>query len=379
MPISKNVLVAIVAIVVVVAIAAAAYITLTPPGPTYEKPTLKEKVQWTIGSATAGSVGYVAHATMADVLMRAYPDYFDISVTVAGGAAAGHAAWDAGKCDLGYTAMNIVHQYVTKTGRWDPTKATAKRYDEMTIICYQFPLIYTLFVTEDLKDQITCWSDLKKFGKAIGVYATPAAYASHEVFREVFSILFNCTPGDLDKILSLDVSDVSAAADLLQTGRVKAVWGYGDPGGPASWVSDAFSKYGYRLVAVPPSKSELELILSVSPTLISYKMDLTPYNVKTRDGKTSLDAIAVGFGLVGSKNLSKDHIFVFFEAHITNAKDLEATGIATFKNYDKWFLQFNVECFKKQSKFGATIHPGVAEVLKKYGYDPEALGILVAK
>lgn len=374
--ISGKVLAAIIAVVVVVvAVAAyAAYVALTPSGP-----VLKEKARWTIGSSTAGSVGYIAHATIADVLMRAYPEYFDISLTVAGGAAAGHAAWDAGKCDLGYTAMNIVYQYVTKTGRWDPAKVTAQRYDEMTIICYEFPLIYTLFVTEDFKDQVTCWSDLKKLGKTVGVYATPAAYASHEVFREVFSILFNCTSADLDKMLALDVSDVSAAPDLLQTGKVKVVWGYGDPGGPASWVSDTFSRYGYRLVAVQPSKSELELILSKSPTIVSYTMNLTPYNVKTRDGKTSFDTVAVAFGLVGSKNLSKEHVYVFFEAHITGAKDLEATGIATFKNYDKWFLQFNVECFKKQSQFGATIHPGVAEVLKKYGYDPEALKIRVAK
>jgi TRAP-type uncharacterized transport system substrate-binding protein len=316
---------------------------------------------------------------LADILSRAYPEYFEITVKVAGGAAAGHAAWDKGECDLGYSAMNIVYQYVTRTGRWAPEKATAQRYNEMTVICYEYPLIYTLFVTEDLKDQVTCWSDLKKLGKSVGVYATPAAYASHEVFREVFSILFDCKPTDLDTMLALDVSDVSAAGDLLTTGKVKAIWGYGDPGGPASWVTDAFSRYGYKLVAVPPSPSELNKILSKSPVIIEYTMDLTPYLVKTKDGKTSIDVVAMPFGLVGSKNLSKEHVYVLFETHITHAKDLEATGIATFKNYKDWFLPFNIECFKKQSTFGAKIHPGVAECLKNYGYDPKALGILVAE
>jgi hypothetical protein len=86
----------------------------------------------------------------------------------------------------------------------------------MTVIVWQYPIIYALFVTEDLKDQVTCWSDLQKLGKAVGVYPTPAGYASHEVFREVFSILFDCSPADLDKILALDASDVSAAGDLQE-------------------------------------------------------------------------------------------------------------------------------------------------------------------
>jgi len=372
----KKVLAAIIVAVIVV-VAAVAYFALTPPAPT--GPVLGKKVSWTIGTSTAGSVGYIAHATLADILTRKFPEYFEITLKVVGGAAAGHAAWDKGECDLGYSAMNIVHQYVTRTGRWAPDKAVAKRYDEMTVICYQYPLVYTLFVTEDLKDQVTCWSDLQKLGKTIGVYATPAAYASHEVFREVFSILFDCSPADLDKILAIDVSDVSAAGDLLTTGKVKAVWGYGDPGGPASWVSDAFAKYGYRLVAVSPSPSEMNKILSKSPTLVKYTLDLRPFNVKTRDGKTSTDAVAMPFGLVGSKYLSKEHVYALFEVHIKYAEDFERTGVATFKNLKDWFLSFNVECFKKQSQFGAKIHPGVAECLKRYGFDLKALGILVAE
>jgi len=65
--------------------------------------------------------------------------------------------------------------------------------------------------------------------------------------------------------------------------------------------------------------------------------------------------------------------------HIKYAEDFERTGVATFKNLKDWFLSFNVECFKKQSQFGAKIHPGVAECLKRYGFDPKALGILVAE
>jgi TRAP-type uncharacterized transport system substrate-binding protein len=372
-----KVLVAIIAVVVIVVAAVAAYFAFAPPAPTGPKPV--GKVSWSIGTCTAGSVGYIVHSATADLLMRKYPDYFDMSVKVAGCAAAGHAAWDKGECDIGYSALNIVYQYITKTGRWAPEKATAMKYDEMTVIVWQYPIIYTLFVTEDLKDQVTCWSDLKKLGKSVGTYPTPAAYASNEVFREVFSILFDCAPADLDKILALDVSDVSAIGDLLVTGKVKAVWGYGDPGGPASWVSDGFSRYGYKLVAVPPSPSELQKLLSKSPDLVKYTLDLTPFNVKTRDGKTSIDVVAVPFGFVGSKKLSKDHIYLLFEAHVKYASDFEATGISTFKNLKNWFLPFNIECFKKQSTFGAKIHPGVAECLKNYGYDPKALGILVAE
>jgi len=367
-------LIAIIAIVIIV-VAVAAYFASMPPAEV--KPV--GKVSWSIGTCTVGSVGYVAHSATADILTRRYPDYFDMSVKVAGCAAAGHAAWDKGECDIGYTALNIVHQYVTRTGRWAPEKAVAQRYDEMTVLVWQYPIIYTIFVTEDLKDQVTCWSDLQKLGKSIGVYACPAAYASHEIFREVFSILFECKPADLDEILALDVSDVSAVGDLLVLGKVKAVWAYGDPGGPASWVSDAFSKYGYRLVAVSPTPSELDKILGKSPTLVKFTLDLTPFNVKTRDGKTATDAVAAPFGFVGSKKLSKDHVHLFFEAHTKYAEDFEKTGIATFKNYKDWFLTFNVECFKKQSQFGAKIHQGVAECLKKYGYDPKALGILVAE
>jgi len=371
--VGKKVLAAI--IVAVIVVAAVAYFALTPPAEV--KPV--GKVSWSIGTCAAGSVGYIAHSVTADILTRKFPEYFDMSVKVAGCAAAGHAAWDKGECDLGYSALNIVHQYITRTGRWAPEKAEAKKYGEMTVIVWQYPIIYTLFVTEDLKDQVTCWSDLKKLGKAVGVYPTPAGYASNEVFREVFSILLDCPPADLDKILALDVSDVSAVGDLLVTGKVKAVWGYGDPGGPPSWVSDAFARYGYRLVAVPPSPSELKILMERSPNIVRHTLDLTPFNVKTRDGKTSTDAVAVPFGFVGSKYLSKGHVYLLFEAHIKYAEDFERTGVATFKNLKDWFLAFNVECFKKQSQFGAKIHPGVAECLKRYGFDPKALGILVAE
>ncbi len=373
-----KVIAAIVAVVVIIIAAAVAYTAFAPPAPTPPSKPI-EKVSWTIGTAGPGSVGYLAHATVADILMRAYPGQFEISLKTVSGAAAGHRAWDKGECDIGYSAMNIVYQYVTRTGRWAPEKDRPARYDEMVVIVYQYPLIYTLFVTEDLKGVVKCWSDLKKLGKDVGVYATPAAYASHEIFREVFSVLFDVGPTDLDKILAIDASDVAAAGDLLVTGKVKAVWGYGDPGGPASWVSEAFAKYGYRLVAVPPSPEELKKILEKSPSVVKYAMDLTPYGVKTMDGKTSIEAIALPFGLVCSKYLSKEHIALFFEAHMKYARDLEATGVVTFKDYSKWFLSFNVDCFRKQSTFGAKIHPGVAEVLNRYGFDLKALGILVAE
>jgi len=365
-------------VIVVAVIAVIAYFALGPSAPPTPMPATK--VSWTLGSSDPGTVGYIGHAALVDVLMRSpYSAYFDITIKCVGGAAAGIVAWDKGEVDLGYTAMNIVYQYVTKTGRWAPEKATAKRYDEMVVICYHYPLAYTLAVTEDLKDKVTCWSDLKKLGKSVGVYCGAPYYASHEAFREAFSILFDCKPEELDNILALDVSESKVVPDLLVMGKVKVLWCWGDPGGPASWIPEAFSRYGYKLVVVPPSPSELEKVLSKSATLVKYIVDLTPYNIKTRDGKTSVDAIALAFGLEGSKKLSKDHIYLFFEAHIKLAKDLEATGISSFKGYKDWFLPFNVECFKKQSKFGAKIHPGVAECLKKYGYDPKALGILVAE
>jgi len=373
----KKVLVVIIAVVVIVAVAVAAYFAFAPPAPTGPKPV--GKVSWSIGTCTPGSVGYIVHSATVDLLMRKYPDYFDLSVKAAGCAAASLAAWDKGECDLGYVGMTLVYQYITKTGRWAPTKAKAMKYDEMTVIVWQYPLLLTLFVTEDLKDKVTCWSDLKKLGTSVGTYPTPAGHGGNEIFREVFSTLFDCAPEDLDKILALDVSDLSAVGDLLITGKVKVIWGYGDPAGPASWVTDAFSRYGYKLVAVPPSPSELQKLLSKCPDLVKYTLDLTPYNVKTRDGKTSFDTIAVAYGLVGSKKLSKDHIYLLFEAHVKYASDFEATGLSTFKNYKNWFLPFNVESFKKQSTFGAKIHPGVAECLKNYGYDPKSLGILVAE
>jgi TRAP-type uncharacterized transport system substrate-binding protein len=364
-------------IAVIVVFAVVAYITLIPPAPPAPKPL--EKVSWTIGTSDPGTVGYVAYSAVASITNKLYPDYFEITVKTVGGAAAGIAVWDKGEVDLGYTAMNIINQYVTKTGRWAPEKATAMRYDEMTVIIYHYPLAYTMAVTEDLKDIVTSWSDVKKLGMTVGFYVGAAHYASHEAFREAFSILFDVKPTDLDGMLALDVSEASVAPDLLALGKVKVLLLWGDPGGPASWIPQAFSKVGYKMVIVPPSPDELEKILSKSKTLVKYTIDITPYGVKTRDGKTSFDTIALAFGLAGSKKLSKDHVSLFFEAHITHAKDFEATGIASFKNYANWFLSFNVESFKQHSKFGAKIHAGVAEVLKKYGYDPKALGILVAE
>lgn len=381
----KSVIIAVIVVVAVVVAGGAAWLFLsrpptpvtpptppTPPGPIV--PT--GKATWRIATCGVGSIGYIAHVATADIINRQYPEWFSISVTVAGCAAAGHAAWDAGRAEMGYTALNIVYQYMTRTGRWAPGIATPKRAGEMSVIMYQYPLIYTIFVTEDLAGKVKCWKDIKDVGA--GIFPTPVPYASHEVFKEVFSILYDVDPEDLYKVLRLEIMDVGGVGDAITLGRVKIVWGYGDPGGPASWVAESFAKVGYRLVAVPPSPEELSLLLARSGSLVPFTMNLTPYNVKTADGKTLIDVVAVPFGFVGSsRELSKEHVYYFFKTHFTNATAFEK-ALATFTGFSKWGLDFNIKAFQVQSKYGAPIHPGVALYLRELGYNLEELGILVA-
>lgn len=391
---SSNVTLLAGALVVLIALGAVGYFLLqrdegtpvqspTPAGttPTETGIVPKGKVSWSIGTATAGSAGYLAHSTIAELMRREYPQFFEITVQPIGGAAAGHAAWDAGRVDLGYTALNIVYQYVTRTERWDVAVNPARKYDEMSVVLYQFPLIYTLFVTEDLAGRVRCWKDVAEVAKkgGEGLYATPTAFASHEVFRRVFSILLGVRATELGDRLNIQVYDVSRVADELALGRVKIIWGYGDYGGPVTWLAEALAKQNYRLVAVPPCADEIEK-LKAAPDIIFLKMDLTPYNVRTADGKSVIEmTVATPFGLVGSsKALSKEHVYLFVKTHFTKCKEL-GDAIATFRNFCEWGIQFNIEAFKIQSMYGAKVHPGTALAFKELGYDLEKMGILVAR
>ncbi|MDW7974787.1 MAG: TAXI family TRAP transporter solute-binding subunit [Sulfolobales archaeon] len=339
------------------------------------------KVTWSIGTTTVGGIGYVVHSALAEVMGRLYPQFFEITASPVGGAAAATAAWDDGRVDLGYTALNVVYQYTMRTERWDPAVRVAKRYDEMSVVIYQFPLIYTIFVTEDIAPRVRCWSDIRTVGAregGVGVYATPTAFASHEVFRRVFSTLLGVRSADLDRILNIQVFDVSRVGDELTAGRIKIVWGYGDPSGPAPWVIESFSKVGFKLVAVPPCAEEISKLRMLSD-LIFLPMDLALYNVKTRDGKSSIEAtVATPFGLLASSKLSKEHVYLFVKAHFEQCRTLEQ-AIATFRGFCQWGISFNLEAFKTQSVYGAKVHPGTALAFKELGYDLERMGILVAR
>ncbi|MEN2999475.1 MAG: TAXI family TRAP transporter solute-binding subunit [Acidilobaceae archaeon] len=341
----------------------------------------KDKVTWSIGTTTVGGVGYVVHSALAEVMRKLYPQFFEITVVPVGGAAAATAAWDEGRIDLGYTALNVVYQYVVRTERWDPAVRVAKRYDEMNVLIYQFPLIYAIYVTEDIAPRVKCWSDIRTVGAkegGVGVYATPTAFASHEVFRRVFSTLLGVRSADLDRILNIQVFDVGRVGDELTLGRIKIIWGYGDPSGPAPWVTESFSKVGFKLVVVPPCQEEISRLSQLSD-LIFLPKDLAPYNVKTRDGKTVIErTVATPFGLLASNKLSKEHVYLFVKAHFEQCKTLEQ-AIATFRGFCDWGIRFNLEAFKTQSVYGAKVHPGTALAFKELGHDLEKMGILVAR
>lgn len=374
-------------LVAIILVSIVLYLALTPASPT-PIPTLsptpiptqmmpEEKIRLTVGTATPGSVGYIAHSVMAELMTKLYPQYFEFSVVSIGGAAIAHAAWEAGKVDLGYSALNIVYQYMSRTGRYAPDKLQPQRTDEMTVIIYQYPLIYTIFVTEDLAGKVKCWRDIKDL--KMPVYPTPSGYASHEIFREVFSILYDVQPTELDMLMKLVDMDVSGVPDALALGLIKIVWGYGDPGGPAPWLADSLTRINYRMVAIPPCPDEIEKILVKTGAVIPYPLDLKPYNVKTADGKTFIEkTIAMPFGLIGSRNLSTPHIYLLFRAHFEYCEIFEKT-LTTFNGFCQWGLQLNIEAFKIQSRYGVHIHSGTALYLEEKGYNLESLGILVAK
>ncbi|MEN2999224.1 MAG: hypothetical protein ABDH61_01410, partial [Acidilobaceae archaeon] len=207
-------------------------------------------------------------------------------------------------------------------------------------------------------------------------YPNPTAFASHEVFRRVFSTLLGVRSADLDKVLNLQVFDVSRVGDELTLGRIKIVWGYGDPSGPAPWVTESFSKVGFKLVAVPPCPEEISRLSQLSD-LIFLPKDLAPYNVKTRDGKTAIER-TVATSTLASNKLSKEHVYLFVKAHFEQCKTLEQ-AIATFKGFCQWGINFNIEAFKTQSIYGAKVHPGTALAFKELGYELAKMGVLVAR
>ncbi|MEM2005111.1 MAG: TAXI family TRAP transporter solute-binding subunit [Zestosphaera sp.] len=358
--------------------------TPTTPTPTTPKPTTttilpQGRVSWSIGTGDVGGVAYYAHATTADVLTKLYPQFFEISLMSVGGAAAGLSSWDAGKVDIGYTALNILIQYVTRTGRWAPDKATPQRANEMSVIVYQYPLLYGIYITNDVyaTGKVKCWKDLK--GLDVGIFPGHPTWAAHEVFRDAFSLILGVGRDELDNVMKLvpGLGD-REIPDAVALGTVKVVWGYGDPSGPTTWLTDTLSRMEYKMHAVPACPDELELMKKNLPYVIEFTLNLSRYNIKTIDGKTAMETIGMPFGLMGSSKLSKEHIYLLFKTMIEQCNTFEKT-MALFTGFCQWGLQFNVETFEKQSTWNIPIHPGVAMYLQELGYDLAKLGILAAK
>ncbi|MEN2999225.1 MAG: hypothetical protein ABDH61_01415 [Acidilobaceae archaeon] len=148
--------------------------------------------------------------------------------------------------------------------------------------------------------------------------------------------------------------------------------------GPAPWLASALARVGHKMVAVPPCADELERLRMLSD-LTLLPLDLTPYNVKTREGKSLIDLTpSTPMGILGSAKLSKEHVYQFVKAHFANCKAVEE-AVAGMGGFCTWGVELNLRAFKTQSIYGAKVHPGTALAFKELGYDLEKMGILVAR
>ncbi|MCS7107660.1 MAG: hypothetical protein NZ902_06130 [Acidilobaceae archaeon] len=337
------------------------------------------KQNWVLLTATRGTIPYAVHSTLAGLLNDTLREYLALTVqSVGAGAVESTTSWDEGIGDLALTSLNIVYQYSMEVEAW--ALKAPKRSNEMSVIIYQFPVIYTVFVTEDLAERVKCWRDVGTVGGkgGEGVYVPPPGTGPHPVFRRVFSTLLGVRSTDLEQHLNLHYFPFARLPDELAAGRVKIIWGAGDVTGPAPWLASALARVGYKMVAVPPCADELErLKLHSDLTLLS--LDLTPYNVKTRDGKTVIElTVSTPMGLLGSTKLSKEHVYQFVKAHFANCRAIEE-AVGGMRGFCAWGLELNLRAFKTQSVYGAKVHPGTALAFKELGYDLERMGILVAR
>jgi len=121
--------------------------------------------------------------------------------------------------------------------------------------------------------------------------------------------------------------------------------------------------------------------LAAGPWLLPYEVNPGPLfeSPKAKAAKP-FKTVAMPFGIAAGKDVSDEHAYYFAKAAFEKQAELKKI-MATFTDFAKSGLEWNVEVFKMQSKppISAPIHPGVALYLKEKGYDAKKLGILVGK
>lgn len=330
-----------------------------------------KKFTWYLNTAEPGTVGYAALSAMADLATRTYPKYLEILPTAVGGATTTVKVWDRGQGHSCYNTLQHLWQVAVGAGPFDPKQYKFKRPDEFWQVVWMYPLIYFGLVRDKDADKIKSFQDFA--GKK--VFPTPPGYGSHEVFLAFFG------PKGLNILSTMELKSmsVSAAADNLKLGVMDVVWSYCDPGALVKWGKDVDVRVG--VAVVPPTPQELQKGLAAGPWLIPYEVNPGPlFESPLAKGAKPFKTVSMPFGIAAGKDISDEHVYYFVKAVFDKQAELGKI-MATFADFAKRGLAWNIEVFKIQSKppISAPIHPGVALYLKEKGYDPQAQGILVGK
>jgi TRAP transporter TAXI family solute receptor len=330
-----------------------------------------KKFTWYMNVSEPGTVGYGALSAIADLVTRTYPKYLEVLPTSVGGATTTVKVWDRGQGNSCYDTLQHLWQVAVGKGPFDPKKYKFKRPDELWQVLWMYPLIYFGMVRTDDAGKIKNFSDFA--GKRI--FPTPPGYGSHEVFLA----FFGPKGMNIRKTMELKTMSVSGAADNLKLGVMDIMWCYCDPGALVKWGKDADVRVG--VAVVPPTPEELKKGLAAGPWLLPYEVNPGPLfeSPKAKAAKP-FKTVAMPFGIAAGKDVSDEHAYYFAKAAFEKQAELKKI-MATFTDFAKSGLEWNVEVFKMQSKppISAPIHPGVALYLKEKGYDAKKLGILVGK
>ncbi|MDW8045534.1 MAG: TAXI family TRAP transporter solute-binding subunit [Nitrososphaerota archaeon] len=345
--------------------------TPTPAPPPFTPPPKPPKMTWNANTAEPGTVGYIAVAAIADLVTKTYPDVLTVLPISVGGATTTVKVWDRGEGHSCYNTLQHLWQVRVGAGPFDPKEYRMRRADEFWQVLWMYPLIYFGIIRATDADKIKSWSDFA--GRP--VFPTPPGYGSHEVFRAVFG---KDGLNIIDKI-DLKSMSVEAAADNLKLGVIDVCWAYCDPAALAKWVMDVDARVG--VAVVPPTPEELRKGMAAGPWLSKYTVDPSKlFTSPAAKAAKPFETLAMPFGIAAGADVSDAHVYYFVKAVFEKREELGKT-VATFTDFAKRGLEWNIEVFQHQSKppISSPIHPGTALYLREKGYNPEALGILVGK
>lgn len=350
---------------------AASLIFAGSAGAAQKTPGEVEKLTWYLNTSEPGTVGYIAMSGIADLVTRTYPKYLQVLPSAGGGATTTVKVWDRGQGHSCYNTLQHLWQVAVGAGPFDPKEYKFKRPDEFWQVLWMYPLIYFGMVRAEDADKIRTFSDFARRP----IFPMPPGHGSHEVFLAFFG------PDGMNirHTMSLKSMSVSAVADNMKLGVVDVAWAYCDPGALVKWAKDADVRVGVAIV--PPTPEELKKGLAAGPWLIPYEVNPAPlFDSPLAKKAKPFETVSMPFGIASGKDVSDEHVYYFVKATFDKQAELGKT-MATFMDFAKRGLEYNIEVFKMQSKppISAPIHPGVALYLKEKGYDAKDLGILVGK